>query len=180
MDAQEYVLKDCDSFEPKHIFDCGQCFRWNEQEDGSYIGIFGNNVVSVKKDNTKIIFRGICDGNIEQICEDYFDLKRDYKEIKKKLSLVDDFLKKSIEYGNGIRILNQDLWECIISFIISANNNIPRIKKIIERLSCKYGNKICFEGNEYYTFPTPEQLSKASIIDLRELGLGFRDVRVFI
>lgn len=179
MDAQEYVLKDCDSFEPKHIFDCGQCFRWNEQEDGSYIGIFGNNVVSVKKDNTKIIFRGICDGNIEQICEDYFDLKRDYKEIKKKLSLVDDFLKKSIEYGNGIRILNQDLWECIISFIISANNNIPRIKKIIERLSCKYGNKICFEGNEYYTFPTPEQLSKASIIDLRELGLGFRDVRVY-
>ncbi len=179
MDAQEYVLKDCDSFEPKHIFDCGQCFRWNEQEDGSYIGIFGNNVVSVKKDNTKIIFRGICDGNIEQICEDYFDLKRDYKEIKKKLSLVDDFLKKSIEYGNGIRILNQDLWECIISFIISANNNIPRIKKIIERLSCKYGNKICFEGNEYYTFPTPEQLSKASIIDLRELGLGFRDVRLY-
>ena len=179
MDAQEYVLKDCDSFEPKHIFDCGQCFRWNEQEDGSYIGIFGNNVVSVKKDNTKIIFRGICDGNIEQICEDYFDLERDYKEIKKKLSLVDDFLKKSIEYGNGIRILNQDLWECIISFIISANNNIPRIKKIIERLSCKYGNKICFEGNEYYTFPTPEQLSKASIIDLRELGLGFRDVRLY-
>ncbi|MDO4975595.1 MAG: hypothetical protein Q4E61_04710 [Alphaproteobacteria bacterium] len=88
-------------------------------------------------------------------------------------------MKKSITYGEGIRLLNQDLWETIISFIISANNNIPRIKVIIERLSKRFGNKIEWNGVEYYTFPTPAQLSKASVEDLRNLGLGFRDVRVY-
>lgn len=179
MNIQEYIIENNDSFEPKHIFECGQCFRWNKQEDDSYIGVFGSNVVSVKKQGGKIVFKGTCKGNIKEICEEYFDLKRDYNEIKKKLSLVDEFLKKSIDYGNGIRILNQNLWECIISFIISANNNIPRIKKIIERISLKYGDKICFEQKEYFTFPTPEQLSKATVEDLRALGLGFRDVRVY-
>ena len=167
MNIQEYVIDNIDSFELKHIFECGQCFRWNKQPDESYIGVFEGNVVSVKKQDEKIVFRGICKGNIKDICEEYFDLCRDYKEIKKKLSLVDEFLKKSIDYGNGIRILNQNLWECIISFIISANNNIPRIKKIIEKLSLEYGDKISFEGKEYFTFPTPEQLSKASVEDLR-------------
>ena len=88
-------------------------------------------------------------------------------------------MKTSINYGEGIRLLNQDLWETIISFIISANNNIPRIKGIIDRISKTYGEKIVWEGKEYYTFPTPKQLSKATIEDLRKLGLGFRDVRVY-
>ena len=88
-------------------------------------------------------------------------------------------MKKSIEYGNGIRILNQDLWETIISFIISANNNIPRIKGIIERMSKQYGKEIIFEGQSYYTFPNIEELSKAEVADLRKLGLGFRDIRVY-
>lgn len=92
---------------------------------------------------------------------------------------IDDFMKESIKFGEGIRILRQDLWECIISFIISANNNIPRIKKIIERLSLKYGKKIEFEENDYYTFPTVDELSKASVQDLRDLGLGFRDKRIY-
>lgn len=175
---QEYTIKNS-SFELKHIFECGQCFRWNEQVDGSYIGVFKSNVMSVKKKNDTITFRGICNGDIQKVCEDYFDLNRDYEKIKAKLKSVDDFLKTSIEYGYGIRILNQDLWECIISFIISANNNIPRIKKIIERISFKYGNKIVFEGKDYYTFPTPEELKIATVKDLRELGLGFRDIRVY-
>ena len=88
-------------------------------------------------------------------------------------------MKTSIKYGEGIRILNQDLWETLISFIISANNNIPRIKGIIERISKSYGKKIVWNNNEYYTFPTPQELSKASVEDLRKLGLGFRDVRVY-
>lgn len=88
-------------------------------------------------------------------------------------------MKTAITYGDGIRILNQDLWEMIISFIISANNNIPRIKGIIEKMSVAYGKKIVFEGKEYYTFPTPEELSLASVSDLRKLGLGFRDKRIY-
>ena len=79
----------------------------------------------------------------------------------------------------GIRILNQDLWETIISFIISANNNIPRIKGIIERLSKEYGRKIMFRGKEYYTFPTKEELKDVSVQDFRKLGLGFRDIRLY-
>lgn len=176
---QEYILEDCKSFEPEHIFECGQCFRWNKQDDGSYTGIFKENVVNVKKENNRIIFKGICKGNIKEECIDYFDLDTDYDNIKNKLSNVDDYLKTSIKYGEGIRILNQDLWETLISFIISANNNIPRIKGIIERISKKYGKRIVWNNNEYYTFPTPKELSKASVEDLRNLGLGFRDVRVY-
>lgn len=176
---QEYILENCKSFEPEHIFECGQCFRWNKQEDGSYTGIFKQNVVNVKKADNKIIFRGICKENIKDECIKYFDLNTNYDNIKSKLSNVDNYLKTSIEYGEGIRILNQDLWETLISFIISANNNIPRIKGIIERISKSYGEKIVWDKAEYYTFPIPQELSKASVEDLRNIGLGFRDVRVY-
>ena len=179
MREQRYILENLKSFEPVHIFECGQCFRWNKEDDGSYTGVFGNNVLNVKKENDKIIFEGVCDGDIEEICRDYFDLDTDYEEIKKKLSCIDDYLKTSIEYGNGIRILNQDLWETIISFIISANNNIPRIKGIIDRISKKYGNKITYKEKDYYTFPDMNALGKASVGDLRALGLGFRDKRIY-
>lgn len=179
MKEQEYILKNAKSFELKDIFDCGQCFRWNEQQDGSYIGVFKNNVLNVSKEKNDIIFKGICEGNIEEIVKDYFGLNRNYEEIKEVLSKIDDNLKNSIEYGSGIRILNQDLWETIISFIISANNNIPRIKGIIERISKKYGNEIEYNNEKYYTFPTPEQLKDVTVQEYRELGLGFRDIRLY-
>lgn len=176
---QTYILENTKSFEPVHIFECGQCFRWNKEEDGSYTGIFKSNVINVKKENDKVIFTGICQGNIKEICEEYFDLKTNYENIKQELSKIDEYLANSIKYGNGIRILKQDLWETLISFIISANNNIPRIKTIIERICKKYGNKIEFKGKEFYTFPTPKAMENATVQDFRDLGLGFRDVRVY-
>ena len=179
MKEQKYILKNAKSFELKDIFDCGQCFRWNEQEDKSYTGIFKNNVLNVSKIGNDIIFEGMCDGEIEKIVKQYFDLNRDYEKIKETLSKIDQNMKTSIEYGKGIRILNQDLWETIISFIISANNNIPRIKGIIERLSKKYGNEIIYKEKSYYTFPTPEQLKDVTVQEYRELGLGFRDIRLY-
>lgn len=179
MIEQIYTLKNPKSFELKDIFDCGQCFRWNIEEDGSYTGVFGKNILNVKRDGKNINFKGICDGNIEDIIYDYFDLNRDYERIKETLSEIDENMKKSVLYGKGIRILNQDLWETIISFIISANNNIPRIKGIIERLSKKYGSEISFNGKEYYTFPTPKQLKDVTVEDYRKLGLGFRDIRLY-
>ena len=175
---QKYIIKNCKSFKVKDIFECGQCFRWNEEPDGSYTGIFGHNVLNVKEEKD-IVITGICNGDIEDICKYYFDLDRNYEEIKKTLSLVDDNMKESIKYGEGIRILNQNLWEMIISFIISANNNIPRIKGIIERMSAKYGQEIKFRGTSYYTFPTIDELSQASVKDLKDLGLGFRDRYVY-
>ena len=179
MKEQEYKIENIKSFELTDVFDCGQCFRWNKQPDGSYTGIFGKNVMNVQKYVDTVIFKGICNGNIKEIVEDYFDLNRDYEDIKNKLSQIDENVKKSIEYGKGIRILNQDLWEMIISFIISANNNIPRIKGIIERLAQKYGKEIEWKGEKYYTFPTPEELKDVTIEDYRKLGLGFRDIRLY-
>ena len=174
----EYRIK-LDTFELTDIFECGQCFRWNKEENGSYTGVFHNNVLNVEKKGNEIIFKGICEGNIEKICTDYFDLNRDYTKIKEELSNIDENLKRSVEYGQGIRILNQDLWETIISFIISANNNIPRIKGIIERLSKSYGRKIVYNNKEYYTFPTPEELRDVTVADFRNIGLGFRDIRLY-
>ena len=180
MKEQQYILKNPKTFELKDIFECGQCFRWNEQEDGSYTGIWKENVVNVKKEGQDYVFSGICkNGNLEEEIYTYFDLDRDYEKIKKELSKKDTYMKTSIQYGKGIRILNQYLWETIISFIISANNNIPRIKGIIERLSKSYGKKIEWNGKEYYTFPTPEELKDVTVKAYRELGLGFRDIRIY-
>ena len=179
MKEQKYIIKNCNTFELKDIFECGQCFRFNKQEDESYTGVVGNNVINVKKIDNEIHIKSVGQDNLEELVVNYFDLNRNYEQIKDKLSKIDENMQKSISYGKGIRILNQDLWETIISFIISANNNIPRIKGIIDRMSERYGKKIIFEGKEYYTFPTIDELSKASVEDLRALGLGFRDVRVY-
>ena len=165
MQEQKYILENVKSFEPKHIFECGQCFRWDEEPDGSYTGIVKDNVINVKKVDNTVYFTSLGADNLKNLVDDYFDLGRDYEKIKETLSEIDEYLENSIRYGNGIRILNQDLWETIISFIISANNNIPRIKGIINRISQKY--------------PTVENLAKATVEDLRNLGLGFRDVRVY-
>lgn len=179
MKEQYYQIPKLDTFCLEHIFECGQCFRWDEEEDKSYTGIVGKNVINVKEVENKVVFSSYGVDNLEELVKNYFDLDRNYEEIKATLSKIDEHLAKSIKYGSGIRILNQDLWETIISFIISANNNIPRIKGIINRLSQKYGEKIEWNGKEYYTFPTVEELSKASVDDLRSLGLGFRDIRVY-
>ncbi len=179
MKYQEFLLEHYNSFNLKDIFECGQCFRWNEESDKSYTGVFSNNVINVKNTDKGILFKGMCENDIVNTVIDYFDLDRDYEKIKKTLSKVDKNMKESVKYGEGIRILNQDLWETIISFIISANNNIPRIKGIIERLSKKYGRKIEFNNKEYYTFPTAEELKDVSVEEYRNLGLGFRDIRLY-
>ena len=179
MTEQIYEIENQESFELKDIFDCGQCFRWNEEIDGSYTGVFKTNVLNVQKINNKITFKGLVNGNIKEVVEDYFDLNRNYTKIKQELSKIDENIKKSVEYGKGIRILNQELFETIISFIISANNNILRIKGIIERMCKKYGNEITWNEKKYYTFPTIQNLKNVSIEEYRELGAGFRDKRIY-
>lgn len=176
---EKYILENQESFKLEDIFECGQCFRWNKQDDGSYVGVIKDAVIKVESQNNKIVFSGESEKDFKSVINYYFDLETNYSEYKNKLAKIDEYLSQSIEFGDGIRILKQDLWECIISFIISANNNIPRIKKIIERLSKTYGEKIIFEGKEYYKFPTPESLGNATVQDLRDLGLGFRDKRIY-
>ena len=180
MEKINYKIK-ANSFELADIFDCGQCFRWNIEDDGSYTGVFKKIVLNVKKIDDEVFFNGVNYGNTNSIEEinHYFDLNRNYDELKSKLEKIDDYMKNSIEFGKGIRILNQDLWETIISFIISANNNIPRIKGIIDRLSEKYGEKLEYDGRKYYSFPEPIALKDVSVSEYRSLGLGFRDIRLY-
>lgn len=179
MKEQKIEINNVKSFNLKHIFECGQCFRWNENEDGSYTGIVGKNVIKISMINNNIIVKSYGEDDLQKLFNFYFDMETNYEEIKEKLRKIDNYMVTSIQHGEGIRILNQELWETIISFIISANNNIPRIKGIIEKMSKKYGDEIVWNNEKYYTFPTVNQLSKASVEDLRKLGLGFRDVRIF-
>lgn len=179
MKEQSLIIDKADAFNLKDIFDCGQCFRWNQEQDGSYTGVVKNGVLNVNCDNDKIYFYGILDCDINDFVYKYFDFESNYDDIKKSFAKIDEYMKESVKYGEGIRILNQDLWETIISYIISANNNIPRIKGIIERLSQKYGTKVMFKNKEYYLFPTLEQLKNVTVSEYRALGLGFRDIRLY-
>ena len=176
---KEVLIQNLDSFELNHIFDCGQCFRRNKQVDWSYIWVFWNNVLNIQKKSDSIVFKWIVDWDIQTIVNHYFDLDRDYNQLKTQLSKVDKYMLDSIQYWQWIRLLNQDLRETIISFIISANNNIPRIKWIIERLSQNYWTQIEWNWQQYFTFPTPQQLKDVSISDYRKLWLWFRDERVY-
>ena len=165
-----------EDFEPKHVFECGQCFRWLREDDGSYTGVVQGKVINVKKENDLIIFDNTNKEDFENIWFDYFDLGRNYAEIKKQLKVMDEYLEKATEFGQGIRILQQDGWEMLISFIISANNRIPMIQRAINNLSERYGKFIDeYRGKKYYAFPTPEELSKVSVEDIRACQTGFRD-----
>ena len=165
-----------EDFEPKHVFECGQCFRWLREEDGSYTGVVQGKVINVKKENDLIIFDNTNKEDFENIWFDYFDLGRNYGEIKNQLKVMDEYLEKATEFGKGIRILQQDGWEMLISFIISANNRIPMIQRAINNLSERYGKFIDeYRGKKYYAFPTPEELSTVSVEDIRACQTGFRD-----
>lgn len=174
------ILEKIENFDAKAIFTCGQAFRWYEESDGSFTTVHLGRVLNVLNEKDRVIFKGTNLKEFDEIWMDYFDLNTDYKEIRKVLS-NNEILPKAMEYGEGIRILNQNHFEMLISFIISANNMIPRIKKSIEVISMRYGKFICEDENrKYYSFPTVEELSKATVEDLREFAkVGFRDKRIF-
>lgn len=153
-------------FDIEQIAESGECFRWNKIGDKHYFGIIGQDYCEVWQDGNNVEFSGIT----EEKFKHYFDLERDYSKIK-EYYMQDEILKKAIGFGEGIRILNQDKFETLISFIISANNNIPRIRKSVYKISKKYGKRI---GEDLYSFPTPQQLSIATEEELKETGVGFR------
>jgi N-glycosylase/DNA lyase len=160
-------------FEPEHIFECGQCFRWNKELNGSYTGVAKNKILNIEKKGEKIFFNNTSKKDFLEIWVDYFDLNRDYSIIKNHIR--DEKLDDIIEFGKGIRILDQDEWETLVSFIISANNRILMIKRVIENLSRKYGDYLgTYKGNKYYSFPTPEKLNLTTENEIRKMKTGFR------
>ena len=146
----DLVLYDIDHFDLKKTFECGQCFRWNELKENEFIGVVNKKVLHIKQNKDNFIFYDTSKEYFDNYLVEYFDFNLDYNEIDKKIN-TDEHINKCIQYGNGIRILKQDLFETIISFIISANNNIPRIKAIIESICEKYGDKLEYKVNTYYS-----------------------------
>ncbi|MEG1311954.1 MAG: DNA glycosylase [Romboutsia sp.] len=170
------ILEGVADFNPKHIFECGQCFRWHKQEDGSYTGVAKGKVINVSREDDKVYLNNTNLEDFNNIWYNYFDLGTNYTEIKKTLKNMDEYLDKASDFGWGIRILRQDGWEMLISFIISSNNRIPMIQKAIENLSRNFGKYIGnYKGKDYYAFPTPEELNQATQEEIRACQTGFRD-----
>jgi len=175
---KKLIIEDVKDFNLAHIFDCGQCFRWNKEDDGSYTGVVKNKVINVEQNGSNVMFDNMNLYDYETILKNYFDMDTDYSDIKKSIN-VDDTMNTAIKFGEGIRILNQDEWEIMISFMISANNRIPMIKKVIENISKSFGSYICsYKGRDYYSFPTAEKLAEAPLELIQECKAGFRSERI--
>lgn len=183
---KKYIFNGIKDFNLVHIFECGQSFRWNPEIDlngnlsESYIGVAGSYAAKCTFESKTETLEILASGGDENFWRNYFDLDTNYGEIKRTLLGTDLKISTAIAEGYGIRILNQDIFETIVSFIISQNNNIPRIKKLIEALCEKYGEPI--RGSEElgenaelrYAFPTAEKLAEAKAEDLAEMKFGYR------
>ena len=161
-----------DDFDLEKIFECGQCFRWNRDEDGSYTGVAFKKAARIRKDGNDIVISGTKE-DLESVWRRYFDLDRRYDAVRKSLA-VDDYMTAATEYGAGIRILRQEPWEALCSFIISQCNNIPRIKGIVERFCERFGDPISFEGKTVCAFPDAEKIAGLKEDDLGCLRCGYR------
>jgi len=176
----EIEITDISDFDLTKTFECGQCFRWNvvESSDNSgnnevaYIGVAHGRAAKLRQSGSRIFISCTIE-EFKSFWRGYFDLDRDYAAIRKHLC-IDNYMQQATGFGKGIRLLRQDRWEALCSFIISQNNNIPRIKTIIDTLCQNFGNPINFENNEYHTFPSAAKLAGLDASDLAPLRCGYR------
>ncbi|MBQ3417092.1 MAG: DNA-3-methyladenine glycosylase 2 family protein [Ruminococcus sp.] len=167
---QKIIFENITDLNLKETFHCGQCFRFAENEDGSFSGVVRGRAVTAEKNGNTFILHGAKEAD-RALWEDYFDLHRDYGDVKRKLSDVHPIMKEAASYASGIRILSQDPFEALITFIISQNNNIKRITGIIDRLCICFGEEI---SANVYAFPTAEALAALTEDDLTPIRAGFR------
>jgi len=158
-------------FNLEHTLECGQAFRWERSGD-FYYGVIDEVLVKVAYGDRKLVLETSSSVDKNKII-DYFGLNEDLPYIYGKIG-EDGNIRKAIKKFHGLRILNQDHWECLASFILSSYTNIPRIKKMIAGLSRKFGKRLALNGIEAYSFPPAEKLSKTDVRSLKRLGLGFR------
>lgn len=163
----------------KHVFECGQCFRWEDEKgDGVYTGVVGDYLCRASQrrddDGSSAIMLDVSGGD-EDFWYEYLDLGTDYREIKKFLCRNNDEIRPAVKSCGGIRILKQDFYETLISFIISQNNNIPRIKKCIESMCKRFGEPLGeFDGRIRYAFPKPEVVAAADEEVFVGMKFGYR------
>lgn len=151
-------------------FDCGQCFRWEANGDGSFSAVVKGTYLTVYKSGDIFVIKDCNEEQLLNTWSEYFDLELDYDLVRDSLCKSFPVLTDAAKNAPGIHILAQEPWEALCSFIISQNNNIPRIKGIISRLCESYGEKC----GDSYTFPSAETLSKLTVEDLAPLRSGFR------
>lgn len=171
----DYKLKNVCDFDLAQTLECGQCFHFVKLDENDYVLTAKGRVLHVSQQADTVTFYDTEEDEYVNVWKDYFDMDRDYSAVKKKLLENNNKLKDAIESMWGVRILNQDFFETLISFIISQNKQIPHIKKIVADISAKFGTyKGTYGGADMYTFPTLEQLTNASEEDFKELKTGFR------
>lgn len=168
------ILKDITGFDLKKTFECGQCFRFDAADGGAYEGVVGDRLLRLCDTPDGIEISGVTKEEFESFFFDYFDLGRDYAVIDGALA-NDPVLRDIIPFSTGIRILRQQPFETLVSFIISASNNIPRIKKIVAALCECFGTRHESEGRVYYSFPDAKTLAALDTADLAPIRAGFRD-----
>lgn len=164
------VLTEVTEFSLKDTLDCGQTFRWQEKEPDIWHGVAFGKYLKIGIKGSEVTFYDTDKETFESIWQDYFDLQRDYSSIISVLS-QNEVLASAASFANGIRILRQEPWEALCSFIISQNNNIPRIKGIVERLCNNFGDEI---SDGFFSFPSAKQIASLTIDDLAVLKSGFR------
>lgn len=167
--GRNLIVKNVYPISLDQTLDCGQSFRWEKSGDNIWHGIAFEKSLSVMQNGDELVFFNTAESDFNNIWRDYFDLDRNYEKIIKSISR-NRVLKNAVKVAGGIRILRQEPWETLCSFIISQNNNIPRIKGIISRLCENFGKTI--DGG--YTFPSAEDLKGISVDDLAPLRSGFR------
>lgn len=168
------MLKIKNNFDLKSTITCGQIFRFIE-DGNNYIIIVKDRVISLKQDGDYIIVESNKEDGLEEFIYDYFDLNRDYEKIENEILKRDKKLKDAISFSKGLKMIHQDPFETLISYIISQNNRVPSIANALNLLSFNYGEKVIFKDKEYYLFPSLEKLSKLSVEDFRNCKVGFRD-----
>lgn len=157
---------------PRHIFECGQCFRWSPSPKGGYTGVAYGRPTRVWMEGNRLFLRGTAEA-YETIWRPYFDLDRSYDALTESFC-CNDFMRRAVEYGRGLRILRQEPWEALASFIVSQCNNIPRIRSILDIFCRLYGDAVELEGETLYTFPSPGRTAALTLEDLAPLRAGYR------
>ena len=168
------MLKIKNNFNLESTITCGQIFRYKKVND-EYIVILKDRVISLKEDKDYIIINSNKEENLKEIIYDYFDLERDYDKIEKSIIEKDKKMEGAITYSKGLKIIHQDSFETLIAYIISQRNKVTFIANALNLIASNYGKKVTFEGNEYYLFPSIEDLSKLTVEDFRNCKVGFRD-----
>lgn len=169
------IIEGIEDFRLSQTLECGQCFRFYKQDENDYVIVAYKNLLHIKQENDTLIFYDCDINSVKTIWIPYFDLDRNYAEIKRFLLEKDNLLQDSINEKYGVRILNQEFHEMLISFIISQNKQIPHIKQLVKRISEEYGEYLGeINGKKYYSFPEVEILGTITEEKFREMKTGFR------